>query len=307
MIICIDTEEALKFSLSVQDCAVLDVIRKLINSDKGAVFTEGSRFYKWLTDSLIFQHLQCPSFRSSRQLHNIIKKLCAVGLIIKRRYLGKPYYSVIQKKAAAVPGSSRRAAVPAAKTAQPSQPSIQSRPVAPSSSAAVFGGAAVPPTADEVTAFAQLQNWRGFDVAGFIKFNTGKNWSALRYKNWRALAADWYNQQKKKEFAPITEDRLNDLKAQGIVKQGEYYKIGQDEQGRSMYKKRTPEEYRKAITKEFQNLCRQGQPQAAAELLKICGFVQPQPSSSVSSGSAPSSPAAVLSGEIKKTAGAAYK
>ncbi|MCR5645384.1 MAG: hypothetical protein K6F96_03195, partial [Bacteroidales bacterium] len=84
MIIVIDTDEALNFSLSIQDCAVLDVMRKLIADDKGATETHGNRTYKWLSNQLILNHVQCATFTTPRQLSNIIAKLIACGLILKR-------------------------------------------------------------------------------------------------------------------------------------------------------------------------------------------------------------------------------
>lgn len=138
MIIQIDTQEALNFSLSIQDCAVLDVMRKLINDPRGAVEKDGSRLYKWLSDALIMQHLQCSTFTTARQLHNIIKKLCAVGLLIKKYWYGKPYYTAITKKATAKPRPSAniRAAAPNV-AAAPSIPGTSAAPtVAPRSRSA---------------------------------------------------------------------------------------------------------------------------------------------------------------------------
>lgn len=135
MIIQINTEEALSYSLSIQDCAVLDVIRKLIAENKGAVENFQNYQYKWLSDKIIMQCLQCPNFQSCRQLFNIIKKLVSCGLLRKRVYLGKPYYCDIKnaKKVAAqrqFPAQSHNQAAPMA--APMPQPSADLRSVPPS-------------------------------------------------------------------------------------------------------------------------------------------------------------------------------
>jgi len=132
MLITIDTEEALKFSLSIQDCAVLDVMRRLLAADGGATEAEGNRAYKWLSNSTILRHLQCSSFRSPRQLHNIINKLCAVGLLIKKTYYGKPYYSAIlrTKKSSTPRRAPNVAAAPSASMAAPSAARSSAAPTA---------------------------------------------------------------------------------------------------------------------------------------------------------------------------------
>jgi len=293
MLITIDTEEALKFSLSIQDLAVLDVIRRLLAADGGAVETNGTRQYKWLSNSTILRHLQCSSFRSPRQLHNIINKLCSVGLLIKKMWYGKPYYSAIlrTKKSTATRRAPHVAAAPSAPMAAPSAavpaapavasaaapavapsipgtsaaptvappvprrvdaPTVAAAPVVPSLPSALHADhaaaaepdpeelraalasidektaendrraaqyakqqtakyrktiAALIPTAEDIKTLANTNKWQDFDIDGFITFNTERNWSALRRRTWRQLAAQWYDQQCKKLSELITYDQ----------------------------------------------------------------------------------------------------
>lgn len=135
MVIQINTEEALNYSLSIQDCAVLDVVRKLINEYKGAIEVFQNRQYKWLSDKIIMQCLQCPSFRSCRQLYNILKKLVACGLLKKRMYLGKPYYCDIKNAKVIYPPKNTQAPKPtqaAPMAAHSPQPSAAVGSVPPS-------------------------------------------------------------------------------------------------------------------------------------------------------------------------------
>lgn len=264
MLITIDTEEALKFSLSIQDLAVLDVIRRLLAADGGAVETNGTRQYKWLSNSTILRHLQCSSFRSPRQLHNIINKLCSVGLLIKKMWYGKPYYSAIlrTKKSTATRRAPNVAAAPsipgtsAAPTVAPPDPrrvdapTVAAAPVVPSVAPSLQDGSTQEPTPEEVRAalaaidqktaehekraaavieqrkkafaatiqklvpsvqmlrdYATENKWKDFDLDGFITFNTERDWSALRRKTWKQLAAMWYDQQCKKLSELITYDQ----------------------------------------------------------------------------------------------------
>ena len=253
MLITIDTEEALKFSLSIQDCAVLDVIRRLLAADGGATEAEGSRNFKWLSNSTILRHLQCSSFRSPRQLHNIINKLCAVGLLIKKMWYGKPYYSAILRKSKNVGAAPR---VSPSRAAAPSvAPSIPGTPAAPDVAPPVPRRVDAPtvaaapkdptpeelaahlanldrkienydkrqrdkfratvatfiPTAEEIRIYAQSMQMQDFDLNGFITFNTERNWSALRKRTWRQLAAQWYEQQCKKMSELITYDKYCEI------------------------------------------------------------------------------------------------
>lgn len=294
MLITIDTEEALKFSLSIQDLAVLDVIRRLLAADGGAVETNGTRQYKWLSNSTILRHLQCSSFRSPRQLHNIINKLCSVGLLIKKMWYGKPYYSAIlrTKKNAATRRAPNVAAAPSAPMAAPSAavpvapavafaaapavapsisgtsaaptvappvprrvnaPNVAAAPVPSVSSALHADHTAEPdpeelraalasidertaendrraaqyakqqtakyrktidaliPTAEDIKTLANNNKWQDFDIDGFISFNDQRNWSALRRRTWRQLAAQWYDQQCKKMAELITYDKYCEM------------------------------------------------------------------------------------------------
>lgn len=156
MLITIDTEEALKYSLSVQDLAVLDVIRRLLAADGGAVETHANRAYKWLSNSTILRHLQCGSFRSARQLHNIINKLCSVGLLAKCTYFGKPYYHAPQRKTKAATAAPRqnRAAAPsvAAPVPRAVAPNVAAAPVVPSVAPSLQDGSTQEPTPEEVRA-----------------------------------------------------------------------------------------------------------------------------------------------------------
>ena len=158
MLITIDTEEALKYSLSVQDLAVLDVIRRLLAADGGAVETHANRAYKWLSNSTILRHLQCGSFRSARQLHNIINKLCAVGLLAKCTYFGKPYYHAPQRKTKAATAAPRqnRAAAPsvAAPVPRAVAPTVAAAPSVPGTSAAPSVAPSVPRRVDAPTVAA---------------------------------------------------------------------------------------------------------------------------------------------------------
>ena len=157
MLITIDTEEALKFSLSIQDLAVLDVMRRLLAADGGAVETNGNRQYKWLSNSTILHHLQCSSFRSPRQLHNIINKLCSVGLLIKKMWYGKPYYSaILRKKAATAAPRQNRAAAPnvAAPVPRAVAPTVAAAPSVPGTSAAPTVAPSVPRRVDAPTVAA---------------------------------------------------------------------------------------------------------------------------------------------------------
>ena len=268
MLITIDTEEALKFSLSIQDLAVLDVMRRLLAADGGATEAEGTRQYKWLSNSTILRHLQCSTFRSPRQLHNIINKLCAVGLLIKKMWYGKPYYSAIlrTKKSSAPRRAPNVAAVPsipgtsAAPTVAPPDPrrvdapTVAAAPVVPSVAPSLQDGSTQEPTPEEVRAalaaidqktaehekraaavieqrkkafaatiqklvpsvqmlrdYAKEMQWQDFDLDGFITFNTERDWSALRRKTWKQLAAMWYDQQCKKLSELITFEKYCEL------------------------------------------------------------------------------------------------
>lgn len=246
MLITIDTEEALKFSLSVQDLAVLDVIRRLLAADGGAVEAQGTRQFKWLSNSIILRHLQCSSFRSPRQLHNIIKKLCAVGLLIKNTYYGKPYYSAILRtkaKAAKAAPRQNRDTGPTNAAAQMAQPTAQPaakienyvpefREPSPDELAAALQKIdkkaddverraaerrakspvnALVPNRTEIAAHAVQNRWTDFDIDGFITFNSERNWSALRRETWRALAQRWYEQQCKKMAELITYEKYCEL------------------------------------------------------------------------------------------------
>jgi len=148
MLITINTEEALLYSLSIQDCAVLDVIRKLIADCTGAVEIFQKRKYKWLSDKLIMSCLQCSSFGSCRQLLNIIKKLCACGIIKKRMYLGKPFYcDCRQQKVTAAP-----------RPPQHTQTAAQAAPPRPVRSAELHStSAATAPDGQALTAAATKQ------------------------------------------------------------------------------------------------------------------------------------------------------
>ncbi len=155
MLITIDTEEALKYSLSVQDLAVLDVMRRLLAADGGAVETNGNRQYKWLSNSTILHHLQCSSFRSPRQLHNIINKLCSVGLLIKKMWYGKPYYSaILRKKAATAAPRQNRAAAPTVAAPVPRAAAPAVAPSIPGTSAAPTVAPPVPRRVDAPTVAA---------------------------------------------------------------------------------------------------------------------------------------------------------
>lgn len=243
MLITIDTEEALKFSLSIQDCAVLDVIRRLLAADGGATEAEGSRNFKWLSNSTILRHLQCSSFRSPRQLHNIINKLCAVGLLIKKMWYGKPYYSAILRKKAttAAPRQNRAAAPSVAAARSAAAPAVAPSIPGTSIPSALHADTPPEPTDDEikaaladldrktqdhdkreayrrahapqndliptaaaVNAYAQQNNMQDFDTDGFIHYNSERNWQALRRNSWQKLAHMWYEQQCKKMSELIT-------------------------------------------------------------------------------------------------------
>jgi hypothetical protein len=275
MLIVIDTEEALNFSLSVQDCAVLDVIRKLLNSDKGAVETEGSRFYKWLSDKLILQHLQCPSFKSTRQLYNIIKKLCACGLIIKKTYYGKPYYSAIMKKTATQPRRRQSVAVLGGSSAP--APAVPPSSPVPSVPPSFEDGApsSVPPTAAEVSAFAAASGFSGFDVNGFISYNTERNWAALNKTAWRVLAQRWFAKQRQKESAPITYEQFNTLQQQGKAGMGDFIKIGSGRDGKPIFRRTTAAEKKKMLFDAANNCYRQGNKPSGDKFMQMALSVEP--------------------------------
>lgn len=272
MIIVIDTVEALNFSLSIQDCAVLDVMRKLIADDKGATETHGNRTYKWLSNQLILNHIQCATFTSPRQLSNIIAKLIACGLILKRSWYSKPYYTAITKNkqtATAAPrrqeprpmaapsAPTRRAAAPT--VAPPCAPPPPPNDPTPEEIAAAFKDldnqienhqkTRTPngvPNREKLEAFAYANHFKNFDVAGFIDYNSARNWNALWKTDWKNLAAQWYKKQIEKQMQPITYDEYCNLCLKDR-NNGYAYKFFNRVNGVSYYIRRTPEEIAAAI------------------------------------------------------------
>lgn len=243
MIIQINTEEALSYSLSIQDCAVLDVIRKLIAEQKGAVEIFQNYQFKWLSDKIIMQCLQCPTFQSCRQLFNIIKKLVSCGLLRKRVYLGKPYYCDIKnaKKVAAqrqFPAQSHHQAAPMAapmpqpsadlrsKAAQVPQPSggLSAEEVKQTfddldkelnkqtnETLSTVSKDKIIPSAHIVNEYATEKGIKDFDTSGFLSYNSKRNWKALNKFTWKQLFQQWYYLQKKHTPDLITYEKYLSL------------------------------------------------------------------------------------------------
>lgn len=280
MIIQINTEEALSYSLSIQDCAVLDVIRKLIAEQKGAVEIFQNYQYKWLSDKIIMQCLQCPNFQSCRQLFNIIKKLVSCGLLRKRVYLGKPYYCDIKnsKKVAAqrqFPAQSHNQAAPMAapmpqpsadlrsKAAQVPQPSggLSAEEVkqtfedldkelikTPKETLSTVSNDKIIPSAMIVNEYASEKGIKDFDTSGFLSYNSKRNWKALNKFTWKQLFQQWYYLQKKHTPDLITYEKYLSLIGNNKNEHINWCFDHRDPRtGQSFFRKRTDQEVKEFL------------------------------------------------------------
>ncbi len=217
---------------------------QLIQDDRGAIFDNDGRKYKWLSASLIMSYLPCVRFGSARNLNRIIGHLVEIGLLSKASILGKPCYWVdpantliysktkmstertevsnVQTNASTeqtnasteqTKTSSERTNTSSVQTKTSTERTNTSNDrltnLNTQNNTSVVDekiSCCTKPEKFEITEYVQRQGWEDFSVKRFFDYNEKKGWKCM--PNWKQAAEDWHQQDLKFGNKPISYNQL---------------------------------------------------------------------------------------------------